>query len=91
MTDCNQTDVLIAAVKRRHVQAVLTDLQVAAAVDHLGHRGHTHTHRHQEPLLRNSEKNRGLFVIIINIRMTLLRTSNMKIKFSLADDPSLCL
>lgn len=32
----HQPDVLIAAVKRRHVQTVLTDLQVATAVDHLG-------------------------------------------------------
>lgn len=36
MADSHQPDVLIAAVKRRHVQAVLSNLQVAAAVDHLG-------------------------------------------------------
>lgn len=35
VADGHQADVLVAAVKRRHVQAVLTDLQVAAAVDHL--------------------------------------------------------
>lgn len=31
----DQAHVLVAAIERRHVQAVLTDLQVAAAVDHL--------------------------------------------------------
>lgn len=36
MANSHQSHVLIAAVKRRHVQAVLTDLQVATAVDHLG-------------------------------------------------------
>lgn len=36
VTHSHQPHVLIAAVERRHVQAVLTDLQVAAAVDHLG-------------------------------------------------------
>ena len=36
MTDSHQSDVLITAIKRRHVQAVLTDLQVATTVDHLG-------------------------------------------------------
>lgn len=36
MADSHQPDVLIAAVKRRHVEAVLLNLQVAAAVDHLG-------------------------------------------------------
>lgn len=31
----HQTHVLVAALKRGHVQTVLTDLQVATAVDHL--------------------------------------------------------
>ena len=35
VTDGHQPHVLIAAVKRRHVQTVLTDLQVATTVNHL--------------------------------------------------------
>lgn len=35
MTHGHQPHVLVAAIERRHVQAVLSDLQVAAAVDHL--------------------------------------------------------
>lgn len=35
VSDGHQPHVLVAAVKRGHVQAVLTDLQVATAVDHL--------------------------------------------------------
>lgn len=36
VTHSHQPNVLITAVKWRHVQTVLTDLQVATAVDHLG-------------------------------------------------------
>lgn len=35
MAHGHQPDVLVAAIERRHVKAVLSDLQVAAAVNHL--------------------------------------------------------
>lgn len=38
VTHSHQTHVLVAALKRGHVQTVLTNLQVATAVDHLGDR-----------------------------------------------------
>lgn len=35
VTHSHKAHVLVAALKRRHIQAVLADLQVAATVDHL--------------------------------------------------------
>lgn len=38
VTHRHQAHILVASLERRHVQTVLTDLQVATAVDHLWER-----------------------------------------------------
>ena len=49
---CHQPHVLVAAVEQRHVQAVLPDLQVAAAVNHLEQEQAQHPHKHTQGLYK---------------------------------------